>query len=146
VPFSLLPESPNRMPLLAYAWLAAAVLHLLLWAGKLLTEAANFLLSALIGPGLSQPLPLWSAFAGPLYLLTLLVQWRRVALRAPWGHVAAALVWLGLLVSLPRLLPRLVGGTITAALVTVALFVLPLALSLMMMRLVVDGDAESRAA
>jgi len=40
----------------------------------------------------------------------------------------------------------LAGETALAALMTVALFVLPVALSLTMMRLVADAEAEARAA
>jgi hypothetical protein len=146
MPFSLLPEPSHRLPLLAYAWIAVAILHILLWAGKLLHAAGFFILTALIGPDVSQPLPLWSWFAGPLFLLTSLVQWRRGSLRTPWGYAAAALLWIGLLASLSRLLSWLTDGSVAAALVTLALFVLPLALTFSMIRLVVDADAEARAA
>jgi hypothetical protein len=81
MPFSLLPESSRALPLLAYAWIGVAILHLLLWAGKLLHAAGFFILTALTGPDVSQPLPLWSWFAGPLFLVTCLVLWRRSSLR-----------------------------------------------------------------
>ena len=132
--------------MLAYAWTIAAILHVLLWVAKLLGHII-FMGFVLFGPDESQPLTLWSWFAGPLFVLTWLVQWRRGYLRASWVHVVVAVVvWLGLLLSLPRLMTWLVGGTALAALVTVALFLLPLALSLTMMRLVVDADTDARAA
>jgi hypothetical protein len=142
VPFSLLPESPRRMPLLAYAWTAAAIVYVLLWVAKLLGHIV-FMGAVLFGPEVSQPLTLWSWFAGPLFVLTWFVEWRRGYLRMPWGHVAAALLWLSLIVSLPRLLTWLASGTVLAALMTVGLFVLPLALSVTMMRLIADGEARA---
>jgi len=60
--------------------------------------------------------------------------------------VATASLWLALLVSLQHLLTWLAGPTVAAALLTVALFVLPLMLSVYMIRLIVDADAEPRAA
>jgi hypothetical protein len=146
MPFSLLPESPRRLPPLAYAWIAAAILHLFLWAAKLAYAASFWILIALTGPNVSQPLPLWSWFAGPLFLLTWLVQARRGSLRARWMYATIAVLWLALLVSLPRLRTWLASGTVAAALVTLALFVLPLALAVTMIRLAADADAEARAA
>jgi hypothetical protein len=142
VSFSLLPESPRRLPLLAYAWTAAAILHVLLWVAKLLGSII-FMGFVLFGPNVNQPITRWSWFAGPLFVLTWFIEWRRGYLRMPWRHVAAALLWLGLVVSLPRLLTWLAGGTLLAALVTVALFVLPLVLSVTMMRLVTDREARA---
>jgi hypothetical protein len=146
MPFSPMPESSRRMPMLTYAWIAAAILHVLLWATTLMQRAAFFLLAALIGPVDSQPLTLWTWFAGPLFLFTWLVEWRSGFRRSSLGYLVTTLVWGGLWVSLPHLQSWLVGETARAALATLALFVLPLGLSWTMMRRLTDADLDVRAA
>jgi hypothetical protein len=144
VPFTLMPESSSRLPLLAHAWTAAIVVHFLLWAAKLLSGAL-FVKVWFMGPVKGQPLVLWSWFAGPLFVFTCLVHWWRGSLRSPWSYVVTAVLWLGLWMSLPRLEMWLAGETGLAALATAALFVLPLGLSAIMIRLVVDAAADAKA-